>query len=171
MLVHVGLTRDRDGRGTRRSTVARRSARSVGLIAAPALVVILMSAQMRTQSLAYPLFVAAAWLLIADARAPSRRVLLVLPILVLWANVHGSVVLGAVLTTAWGVLLIARAMRQKDGSSKELLVRGSLLAVVPVSASSPHRTARRSSTTTAARRSIRPLPASSANGSTRGRRS
>jgi len=131
MLVHVALLAG----ALAAALVAARwrggSARSVGLVAAPALVVILMSAQMRAQSLAYPLFVAVAWLLIADARASSRRVLLVLPILVLWANIHGSVVLGAVLATVAGVLLVVRAVRDRAGSSKELLLRGALLTVAP----------------------------------------
>src|SRR6266545_3787724 len=43
------------------------------------------------------------WLLATDARMPSRRVFLVLPILALWANVHGSAVLGAGLVVLWGV--------------------------------------------------------------------
>jgi hypothetical protein len=131
MLVHVGLLAG----SLAAALVAARwrggSARSVGLVAAPALTVILMSAQMRAQSLAYPLFVAVAWLLIADARASSRRVMLVLPILVLWANIHGSVVLGAVLTTVTGVLLVVRAVRDRAGSSSELLLRGALLTVAP----------------------------------------
>jgi hypothetical protein len=131
MLVHVGLLAG----ALAAALVAARwrggSARSVGLLAAPALVVILMSAQMRTQSLAYPLFVAVAWLLIADARASSRRVLLVLPILVLWANIHGSVVLGAVLTTVTGVLLGVRTLRDRARATKEPLLRGALLTVAP----------------------------------------
>jgi hypothetical protein len=131
MLVHVALLAG----ALAAALVAARwrggSARSVGLVAAPALVVILMSAQMRAQSLAYPLFVAVAWLLIADARASSRRVLLVLPILVLWANIHGSVVLGAVLATVAGVLLVVRTVRDRPRSSKELLLRGALLTIGP----------------------------------------
>jgi hypothetical protein len=53
---------------------------------------------MRTQSFAYPLFVGVLWLLAADARSPSRRVFLVLPLLALWGNLHGTVVLGVALT-------------------------------------------------------------------------
>jgi hypothetical protein len=130
MLVHVALLAGAMAAALAAARWRGGSARSVGLIAAPALVVILMSAQMRAQSLAYPLFVAAVWLLIADARSPSRRVLLVLPILVLWANVHGSVVLGALLATLAGVLLVMRAVRERSGSN-ELLLRGTLLAVAP----------------------------------------
>jgi hypothetical protein len=130
MLVHVGLLAGAMAAALAAARWRGGSARSVGLVAAPALVVILMSAQMRAQSLAYPLFVAVAWLLIADARAPSRRVFLVLPILVLWANIHGSVVLGALLATVAGVLLIVRAVRHRAGS-REQLARGALLAVAP----------------------------------------
>ncbi len=111
MLVHVALLAG----ALAAALVAARwrggSARSVGLIAAPALVV--------------------AWLLIADVRASSRRVLLVLPILVLWANIHGSVVLGAVLATVAGVLLVVRTVRDRAGSSRELLLRGALLTIAP----------------------------------------
>lgn len=131
MLVHVGLLATAMAATLMAARWRGGSARSVGLVAAPALVVILMSAQMRTQSLAYPLFVAVAWLLIADARGPSRRVLLVFPIVVLWANVHGSVVLGAFLTCTYGVSLVVPALRQGAGASKELLLRGTLLAVGP----------------------------------------
>ena len=131
MLVHVALLAGAMAAALIAARWRGGSARSVGLIAAPALVVILMSAQMRVQSVAYPLFVAVTWLLIADARASSRRVLLVLPILVLWANVHGSVLLGAVLTTVAGVLLVVRTVRNRAESSNERLLRGALLAIAP----------------------------------------
>jgi hypothetical protein len=131
MLVHVGLLACAMAAALLAARWRGGSARTVGLVAAPALVVILMSAQMRAQSLAYPLFVAVTWLLIADARASSRRVLLVLPILVLWANIHGSVVLGAVLTTVAGVLVVVRALRKTANASNALLLRGALLSVAP----------------------------------------
>jgi len=59
--------------------------------------------QARTQSFAYLPFVAALYLLAADARRPSTRVYLVLPLLALWGNLHGSVVLGAALVVVRGV--------------------------------------------------------------------
>lgn len=59
--------------------------------------------QLRAQTFAYPLFVAVLWLLIADARTQSNRVLLSLPLLVLWANLHGSVLLGSVLVALGGL--------------------------------------------------------------------
>ena len=60
--------------------------------------------QMRAQSLAAPLFVAVLGLLAADARAPSRRIFWVFPLLLLWANVHGTVALGAALVALRGAL-------------------------------------------------------------------
>jgi hypothetical protein len=65
------------------------------------------SHEVRTQVFAMPLFVGLAYLLSSDSRAPSRRVYWCLPILVVWANLHGTVTLGAVLvalrgtTVAW----------------------------------------------------------------------
>jgi hypothetical protein len=71
------------------------------------LVMIVPSRQVRTQEFAMPLFVALTYLLATDSRSPSRRVYWCLPILVLWANLHGTVTLGAMLvalrgaTVAW----------------------------------------------------------------------
>jgi hypothetical protein len=60
-------------------------------------------AQVRSQSLAVPLFVAVYALLAADSRRPGRRVLLTLPLLIVWANLHGSVALGAGLVALYGL--------------------------------------------------------------------
>jgi hypothetical protein len=67
--------------------------------------------QVRTQSLAFPLFVAVVVLLTLDARTPSSRVYLVLPLLCVWANVHGSIVLGVALTAVRGLDLLAKGSR------------------------------------------------------------
>jgi hypothetical protein len=78
------------------------------LVALPVcLALITPSRQVRTQELAIPLSVAVCWLLATDSRRPSARVWWCLPLLALWANVHGSVTLGALLvalraaTVAW----------------------------------------------------------------------
>ena len=84
------------------------SARSVALVALLPLCVAPWVLQLRTQTLALPLFVAVYGLLAADSRRPSLRVWLVLPILVLWGNLHGSVVLGAMLVGCHGLLLARR---------------------------------------------------------------
>jgi hypothetical protein len=76
-------------------------------VLALALFMIEPSREVRTQELALPLFVTLAYLLATDSRAPSGRVYWCLPLLVLWANVHGTVTLGVALvvlhglTTAW----------------------------------------------------------------------
>lgn len=64
--------------------------------------------QLRSQSLALPLFMCVYALLALDDRRPGRRVLWVLPLLVLWANVHGSVALGAGLVLMHGIGLSRR---------------------------------------------------------------
>ena len=66
----------------------------------------------RAQTAALPLFAGVLWLLLDAARRGVRhRTLLVLPALVLWANVHGSVVLGAILTMLLGGYALVRGRR------------------------------------------------------------
>jgi hypothetical protein len=69
--------------------------------------------QMRTQDLGELLFIALLALLATDARAPSRRVYFVLPLLVLWANVHGSVILGSMLVVLRGLTLLHGSLRNR----------------------------------------------------------
>jgi hypothetical protein len=71
------------------------SARSTFLVTAACLFIAPWSWQIRAQMLALPLFVWTLWLAADHVRRPSRRVLLALPLLLLWGNIHGSVVLGA----------------------------------------------------------------------------
>lgn len=62
--------------------------------------------QVRSQSMALVPFVLLYGLLALDARRPSRRVLLALPLLVVWANLHGSVVMAAGLTALYALTLL-----------------------------------------------------------------
>src|SRR4051812_10295473 len=64
--------------------------------------------QTRTQAFALPLFALILWLLLRDQDARRPSTLWVLPILCLWANVHGSVVLGALVVSAYGVQALVR---------------------------------------------------------------
>ncbi len=67
---------------------------------------------LRAQTTALPCFAGALWLLIdASRNGVRRRTLLVLPLLVVWANLHGSVVLGAGLTVLLGLVELVRARR------------------------------------------------------------
>jgi hypothetical protein len=89
------------------------SPRSTALCLLGAFLVAPWLLQARTQTLALPLFVSVYALLAADARRPSRRVFLVLPLLLLWANVHGSAALGVVFVFVAGLLALSR--RQLHG--------------------------------------------------------
>lgn len=77
--------------------------RSVLLTLPACLTMVAPAREIRTQEFAIPLFVATAYLLATDGRRPSRRVFWCLPMLVLWANLHGSVTLGAGLVALRGL--------------------------------------------------------------------
>lgn len=83
--------------------------------------------QVRAQGIALPLFAATVWLLARDRRAAGREVFYVVPLLVVWANVHGSVVLGAAVVCLYGLLGAA----QTEG---HLRWRAAVLAVLAPSA-------------------------------------
>ena len=103
LLAHVGLLVAAFVSGI---VAARRlggSTRSVCLVGLLCMFAAPWALQLRAQTFAVPLFVWLLSLLAADSRAPSRRVFLVFPLLVLWANLHGTVVLAALLVAARGV--------------------------------------------------------------------
>jgi hypothetical protein len=76
---------------------------------------------MRAQIFALPLFVGLLWLLATEARRPTRRVYLVFPLLVAWANIHGSVALAAMLTMLLGGIELL-STRGRSGLRSVLLV-------------------------------------------------
>lgn len=100
MLLHVVLVTT----ATAIAIVASRrrggTARSTLLVASVCLLVAPWSWTLRAQAFALPLFVATLALLASDRQLLRRRTLLVFPLLVVWANVHGSVVVGAAIA-AW----------------------------------------------------------------------
>jgi hypothetical protein len=129
------------------AVLARRmggSARSATWVALPVLVAFWPGAGvMRPQSFAYVLFVAVLWLLLDDDRTPSRRVYLVLPLLVLWANVHGSVIVGSALVSGYGALGIAGSLWSppRTVSPRSLALLGSpwlCMLASPYATSLPH---------------------------------
>jgi len=84
--------------------------------------------QVRTQTLAYLPFAVLIWLLAADARKPSGRVFLALPLLALWANLHGSVVLAAGLVGLRGLSCLRARETRLRGAALAALAPLSLLA-------------------------------------------
>ncbi len=79
-------------------------ARALVLVFFPVLLAAPWAWTIRAQVVALPLFTGLIWLLASEARRPSRRAYLVFPLLVLWANVHGSVALAALLTMFLGAV-------------------------------------------------------------------
>jgi hypothetical protein len=80
--------------------------RSVLLSIPMCVALIAPSREIRTQEFALPLFMATVCLLSADSRQPSRRVYWCLPILVLWANLHGSATQGAGLVVLYAATVL-----------------------------------------------------------------
>jgi len=81
---------------------------------AAAIIVYLGNIVIRAQSFAYPLFALTLWLIVADSRAPRlrARTALVVPVLVIWANTHGSVLVGAGLVALYaGYRAVAALLR------------------------------------------------------------
>ncbi len=74
--------------------------------------------QVRAQTLALPLFAAVTWLLVEARDGVSRRTFVVWPLLVVWANIHGSVVLGVGLTVA---LALTQLVRRRATAATALL--------------------------------------------------
>ena len=84
------------------------SSRSVLMVSVVCLFVAPWSWQLRPQTLALPLFAWTVFLLARDVRRPTRVTFVVFPVLVLWANLHGTVVFAALLTALAGIAAIAR---------------------------------------------------------------
>ena len=90
----------------------------------------LSNTAVRAQVIAYPLFMLVLVLLLADERTRSRRVFVVFPLLVLWANVHGSVVVGAAIVSLRGALLVYSLIRARVRVT-EHLPRAALFLLAP----------------------------------------
>jgi hypothetical protein len=106
------------------------SEKSVCLVGVLAMFAAPWALQLRAQTVGTLLFVWVLALLLADSRAPSRRVLLVLPLLALWANVHGTVLLGAVLAIVRGLTIIISSRRGREPAWR--LRSAGLLLVAPL---------------------------------------
>jgi hypothetical protein len=104
LVVHAFILAATFGAGVTLARVRGASVRATAWIAVVALAPIIQGSwQLRAQTFAYPLFLAVLWLLVSDARTRSRRVFLVLPLLAVWANIHGSVLLGSALVGVRGL--------------------------------------------------------------------
>lgn len=86
---------------------------ATALAAAPALLVV------RAQLFSVALFPLLALLLRSQTRAPSRRIWLIVPLLALWSNLHGAVLVGVVVSAAY---LLLQRMRQQPAVAVGVLV-------------------------------------------------
>ena len=81
-------------------------------------VVCLADYQIQAQNFGYPLFALTLWLLLADADAdaprPRPRTWLVVAVLVAWANLHGSVLLGVASTGLYAGRRVLQAAARRD---------------------------------------------------------
>lgn len=84
----------------------------------------------RAQVFALPLFTGLVWLLASEARRPTRRVYLAIPLLVVWANLHGSVALGALLVMLLAGIELVRSRGRSAARSVALLVLAPLAVLV-----------------------------------------
>jgi hypothetical protein len=104
------------------------SARSITWVCLPVMVCYFYGASvMRPQTLTFILFALLLWLLALDEVASSRRTYLAFPLLVLWANLHGSVVIAAAIVSGYGLLAIGRSFWSRSRPA----VRYVVLLVTP----------------------------------------
>jgi hypothetical protein len=92
------------------------SARSTLFVASACVFVAPWSWQLRAQALALPLFVIVLLLASEDVRLPRNRTFLALPLVAVWANLHGSVLLGAGLVSLVGVIGLGRRLLGSPGA-------------------------------------------------------
>jgi hypothetical protein len=104
--------------------------RAIWLLFLPVLISAALGWSLRAQMLTLPLYTGLLWLLAAQARAPSKRVWLAFPILVLWANMHGSAALGALLVMLLGAYELLRSRGRSGLRSVALIVLAPLAILV-----------------------------------------
>ena len=98
--------------------------RAIALVLFPVIVAAPFAWTIRAQIFALPLYTGLLWLLTSEVRRPSRRVYIAFPLLVVWANIHGSVSLGALLVMLLGAIELVSS-RGRSG------LRSILLLVLP----------------------------------------
>ena len=108
------------------------SERATAIVVAACFVLGLPDTVLRAQILAFLLFTIVLLILLADERRPSRRVFLVVPLLAIWANVHGSVLLGVGLVMLSGATNGLDMLRRRQLGRDRLLRSGALLVLAPL---------------------------------------
>jgi hypothetical protein len=105
--------------------LARKSASARSVVLFAFLAVPFSFSSLRAQTFSYVMFVPLFAFLCAESRCPTRRVWWTLPVLVLWANMHGSVVIAAALVGLLAVLQFFQGLRRRGA----LLAAGAVASV------------------------------------------
>jgi hypothetical protein len=94
----------------------------------------------RAQSMAYPLFVGALWIVLADEQRDrfDRRLWLSVPLLVMWGNVHGSALMGAGIIGGWMLIRAISTARQREWRQVEGYVAVAFAAAASVILVAPY---------------------------------
>jgi hypothetical protein len=109
--------------------LAGASERSTALVTAVGLATGISNTVLRTQVAAYVLCAIILVLIVTDERKPGRRIFGFIPILILWANVHGSVLVGAGLVALYGATSAYAVIRRHQASLGRLLRPAGLLVL------------------------------------------
>jgi hypothetical protein len=96
--------------------------RAILLVFFPAILAAPWAWTMRAQVFVLPLFAGLVWLLASEARRPSRRAYLAFPMLVVWANLHGTAALAAMLTILLGAIELVSSRGRSGWRSVALVV-------------------------------------------------
>jgi hypothetical protein len=104
--------------------------RAIWVMFLPVLLAAPWAWSIRAQVLALPLYTGLLWLLAAQARRPTRHVWIAFALLVVWANVHGSAALGALLVMLLGAYELVRSRGSSWRRSLPLVVLAPLAILV-----------------------------------------
>jgi hypothetical protein len=104
--------------------------RAIWLLFLPVLISAALGWSIRAQMLTLPLYTGLLWLLASEARRPTNRVWIALPVLVLWGNMHGSAALGALLVMFLGAYELVRTRAATWKRSLALIVAAPLALLV-----------------------------------------
>ncbi len=104
--------------------------RAIWVLFLPVLISAALGWSIRAQMLTLPLYTGLLWLLATQARRPTRLLWIAFPMLVVWANMHGSAALGALLVMLLGAYELARSRGRSGLRSIALIVLAPLMLLV-----------------------------------------
>jgi hypothetical protein len=104
--------------------------RAIWVLFLPVLISAALGWSIRAQMLTLPLYTGLLWLLATQARRPTRLVWIALPMLIVWANLHGGAALGALLVMILGAYELVKSRGRSGLRSVGLIVLAPLAILV-----------------------------------------